>query len=497
MLSTFSSRLLLALIVWTPIPLGSNRTWSLALFDILAALTFAGAVLSVEAGPILRRNALTICCAFIIPVIIACQLLLPAETIPLRSLVIEPANSPFGNTISLAPSSTCIELQKSVALALIFTASLILLNTPQRLKQAAEFMVASGVFQATYGVMVAFGGKKLDLLGIIYYSGGGSATGTYPNRDHLAGYLEMTIAAGVGLLVAQILQSNDPYQGFRAVVRRILITVMEGKARLRIFLALMVIALVLTHSRAGNGSFYISLGICALIGLRIYSKSRNRASLALLFFSLIAVDVLILSAWFGLDQLSERLQSTDTNSENRFLMYPHIIQMIKDEPLGGYGAGSFPSISLLYHDPGVFLYYSHAHNDYMELLVDYGPLGVIPFVMIVLLSLRAAVLSQTQRQDPLLRGIGFAAMMGIISLLLHSLLDFNLQIPANAMTFTLLCAMACAAYTQKHVSAPIEKKRRKKRNRGRSHDEKNLLDAPSSAGSERTGLLRDVELQAH
>jgi putative inorganic carbon (HCO3(-)) transporter len=65
--------------------------------------------------------------------------------------------------------------------------------------------------------------------------------------------------------------------------------------------------------------------------------------------------------------------------------------------------------------------------------------------MIVLSSLWAAVMAQRRRQNQVLRGMAFAAMMGIISLMIHASVDFNHYIPANAMLFILLCAFAWAS----------------------------------------------------
>jgi putative inorganic carbon (HCO3(-)) transporter len=62
---------------------------------------------------------------------------------------------------------------------------------------------------------------------------------------------------------------------------------------------------------------------------------------------------------------------------------------------------------------------------------------------------------KTQRHTAILKGMGFAAMMGIMSIMIHSSTDFNLHIPANALLFTLLCAIACISHSmeqQEHRS---------------------------------------------
>ena len=68
--------------------------------------------------------------------------------------------------------------------------------------------------------------------------------------------------------------------------------------------------------------------------------------------------------------------------------------------------------------------------------------GLAIISMPVVLSLATALIAQLRRRDPLMRGMSFAAIMGITAILIHSTVDFNLKIPANAATFVLLLALA-------------------------------------------------------
>jgi len=51
------------------------------------------------------------------------------------------------------------------------------------------------------------------------------------------------------------------------------------------------------------------------------------------------------------------------------------------------------------------------------------------------------LIAQYKRRDPLMRGMSFAGIMGVIAILIHSSVDFNLQIPANAVMFVILLAL--------------------------------------------------------
>ena len=88
----------------------------------------------------------------------------------------------------------------------------------------------------------------------------------------------------------------------------------------------------------------------------------------------------------------------------------------------------------------------------MQFWIEYGLIGCLFFVSIVILSFIKAIQAQQQRHTAILKGMGFAAMMGIMSIMIHSSTDFNL--------FTLLCAFACIAHSMEHQEH--ETKRRKK-----------------------------------
>ena len=116
--------------------------------------------------------------------------------------------------------------------------------------------------------------------------------------------------------------------------------------------------------------------------------------------------------------------------------------MWKDYPAFGSGLGSFPVVFPRYSGEGTHVAYTHAHNDYLEFGAEVGAVGLALLGLMVSMSFAAALRAQYVRADPLMRGISFAAMMGILALMIHSFVDFNLQIPANAMTFMLLLAFA-------------------------------------------------------
>lgn len=424
--------LLCILVFWAPLPLGSNRVWAAGLlqaaYGVLAiSLCLLLAQGKIGSSPALQnsRGALTL--FFLIPFWIILQLL------PL----------PFdGKPLSLDITASIRSLQNAFWLALLFGICLQLLNTSQRVRTLALVIVASGVFEACYAVLVTLGGKDFDVLGIRSVYAGSSASGTFINRNHLAGYLEMCLSLGIGLMISNLGESATSLT-WRERVRSLLLTLLGPKTRQRLLLIAMVIALVMTHSRMGNTAFFAAMGISAGIGY-FFFKRRSR-SMILLFGSMIVIDVFIISAWFGLDKLAERIEQTPGSRELRLSVNSESWIWFKEHWLAGSGPGSFASVFPTYRSPDVVGFFDYAHNDYLQLLGEYGILGASLFAAIALYSLWTSLQAQRERKKPLMQGMAFGSMMGIISLLIHSSTDFNLHIPANAALFTILCAITFIA----------------------------------------------------
>ena len=227
----------LAVLVWAPLPLASNRDWSTRL---LAGLLLAGLLWAVlllllrhlRATPALRRAWPALAALVAVQAWVAMQLALG---------------------ISVAPDSTRMALLLGCALVAAFVLVLLLVDSRQRILFTARVMVWCGVFQAFFaGAMMMSDVEQVAFLDKTFDRN--SASGTFINRNHLAGFLEMNLAIGIGMLVAQL--HRHPAHNWREFMRRTIDTILSRKFRLRLYLAIMVIGLVLTRSRMGNTAFF-------------------------------------------------------------------------------------------------------------------------------------------------------------------------------------------------------------------------------------------------
>lgn len=449
---------LLILILWLPMPLGSNRPWAWAIMEvwilslsILWLWRFYQGQVKFTSVFFRAKYILILWSLWLIYITFQC-IPLPysyVQWISPEAVHLYPFATPDDMiTLSVEPYATSISLLKSVCYVLLFALTLLLVNRRKRLRWLAYTLVLSGLFQAIYGSAMTLSNLEYGFFHQkIYYLG--VATGTFINRNHLAGYLEMCLAVGIGLLISQL--GHFSHTTWRQRIRSLLAWLMSNKMQLRLCLVIMVIALVLTHSRMGNTAFFVSLMISGIIGL-ILSRHAPRATI-ILFISIIVIDVLIVGTWFGVKKVVQRLEDTHFVTETRDDVNTYNFIYFSDYFWTGSGLGSFSSTFPRYQGFEIKGFYNHAHNDYLEFAVETGIIGLLLMASTIMLSLGTALMALYRRREPLCRGMAFSAMMSIIAILIHSSVDFNLQIPANTATFMLILALAwiaCFLPSNKH-----------------------------------------------
>lgn len=351
---------------------------------------------------------------------------------------------PDSETISVDRFATIQFLLKSISYITLFVLTLLLINSRERLNQLLTVLIYCGAYQATYGIMLTL----TDTNSLIFFDINSQNTnGTFVNRNHFAGYLEMTSAAGIGLLMANLKENHSI--NWRQRIRNTAAWILSKNLHIRIMLAVMIIGLVMSHSRMGNSAFFSSLLVTAMIWL-FSGKKRPKRSAILLIGSLILIDIYIVGAWFGVDKVIDRLENTSANAETRDEVSRDTLDYIKRHPALGSGGGTFYTVYPYYRkdDSGIG-YYNFAHNDYLQITAETGIIGLILIGLAVLITLSHALLALKRRKSVYTRGILFGSIMGMTAILIHSSVDFNLQIPANAAMFTLLMALTWSSSTIK------------------------------------------------
>ena len=324
-----------------------------------------------------------------------------------------------------------------------FVCTLLLVDSMYRVHLLLWTLVWVGLILAVFSGVIAMEGAEFEIMGITLVNNG-RTTGSFINRNHFANYLVLALSAGIGLLIS--MQDRRDSLTWRQRLQSWIETLMGPKARLRIFLALMVISLVLTRSRMGNTAFFASLLTAGVFTLAMI-RGRQRP-LVILIVSLIAIDLFIVGTWFGVEQVVDRIQKTVSvqddeiiiNAQDRIDAIRETGNMIKTAPIVGHGGGGyftrFPGFRA--PDQG---FLDHAHNDYLEFAANYGVPAVLLWAWFMVLSLRKSLNQLKTRNHPLALGACFASLMAMVAMAIHSTVDFSLQIPANASTFMVFLAL--------------------------------------------------------
>ena len=414
----------LCLLVWLPLPLGSNRVWAASLFTcvsvILLSLWCVQFLRNRVAAPITFTKAWPLLALFI-----ASALWVTWQGLSWQGI----------GGFSLDSSATRQQATLSWGLISFLALALLLLNSQTRLRWTVYTLVISGTFQAVYGSLMTLSGAEY-LFFVPKDSYTGVATGTFVNRNHLAGYLVICLSMGLGMMIATL--KSEPSGNWRNRLRRWMTALLGKKILLRIALAIMVIGLVLTHSRMGNSSFFIAMMVTGCLAL-LLSRRASRATVILLS-SLLVIDIFLVGTFFGIEKVVDRLETTSSHRETRDEVDIYSIKLLETHLAEGTGAGTFYTSFPKYRGGDIRIFYDHAHNDYLEFLSERGLIGFIPLLLAVVVTFAVAIRAQWKRRNPLMRGLSFGCLMSMIAMGLHATVDFNLQIPANAASFMLVLA---------------------------------------------------------
>jgi O-antigen ligase len=156
---------------------------------------------------------------------------------------------------------------------------------------------------------------------------------------------------------------------------------------------------------------------------------------------------LAMAAWVGADRAISRvssLKSPEVTLARRISMARGAAHIFLDHPIIGCGTGAlvdvFPAYETAYDGKLV----DHVHNDYLETLAETGLVGGLCGALFLGLLYRQAVKSFLAEQGHFSRALHAGAIAAVSGILLHSLVDFNLQIPANMLLFLVQAALATA-----------------------------------------------------
>jgi O-antigen ligase len=208
--------------------------------------------------------------------------------------------------------------------------------------------------------------------------------------------------------------------------------------------AVMVGTIFLSGSR--GGMLAISAELLFLAVLLVKQKRGIRTAAGIGVFLLIVISLL---AWVGGSELSHRIASvgaghSDLSSDVRTNINRDGIRMILKRPVLGWGLGTFPVVYPQFRTFYTNFFVNEAHNDYLQLLIETGLVGFGIMVWLVVTVYTRALKKIKNWSNDVGGAVSLACLLGLTGILVHSAVDFNLQIPANAALFYVFCTIAAA-----------------------------------------------------
>ncbi|HEV7859149.1 MAG TPA: O-antigen ligase family protein [Pyrinomonadaceae bacterium] len=469
--SSFIFFILCAALVLSTLAYGTVHYWSLAVFQLGAALIIILWALDAWRSRLLRlsRNALQwpLLGLFLLGLFQLLPLGDARETGQLLSVGVQPVRS-----LSLDPYATRLVLVQVLALFVYFAAVLAFTDSPRRLRLLVRTIIIFGFALAIFGVIQSFTSPtKVYWLRELQQS---TPFGPFINRHHFAGYMEMTLALPLGLLFSGAIEKD--------------------KRVLYIFAsALMGVALIMTGSRGGIISLCaLVLFLATLTGLGLRRREGEgsgrhgaegrarvgqkgmlvRAGLALGLVLAFLLGTVLLGGESALSRFVGTVNAEDPTT-GRAHFWSVTLDIIRHHPLLGTGLGAFGVVYTRYDSRNGMYRLDQAHNDYLQIVSDGGVAGLALGLFFVLALFRLGV-AECRSEDMFRRGVAMGALAGCFAVLVHSFFDFTLHTTANALLFLTMAALATLKGRVEQLETGGHRRRRR-RHGSRSAEER--LDA--------------------
>jgi len=306
-------------------------------------------------------------------------------------------------------------------------------------------LIVLGSLEAAYGMVQYLTGYQ-KIFGFTKQFYTDEATGTYINHNHFAGFLELVIpfAAMMVFFHLQSLSAHGVPERRRLRGGRYSLSLHSPILFYVFIMILLLIAVVFSRSRMGIFSVLASLILMAFLG-RLGGGRRAWMVITLL----VIACSMTYAVWIGLDPVISRFETLKPSAledpYGRAAIWKQASGIIRDYPTVGTGLGTFVVAFRRYQTTSLDFLVDHAHNDYLEVTTDTGTLGAgLLFIPIIVLLFKM-ILAYVKARNPYRRSVLLACIGGSAALLIHSVADFNLEIPANALLFAVILGIGSKA----------------------------------------------------
>ena len=435
---------LLFLLAASPLMRGGNRHVAMIVIEA-AALAFLAA-LSFRAGvPRSRPGLRSVLIALLVtsPLWLGLAYLLPLPSGAWNAL---PGRALYGQLLStaglpqqawlpasLAPDATLVSVLAGIPVAAAFIAGLGV-RLPQ-LKLVLKVLVGAAFVQVMIGLLQSAGGSGSSLYFNVEF--GGRPVGTFANTNHFANYIAMALAAYVWLAWMKLREGRrHHHHGHAAALRRAFVIWGAGAV-------LLLVGILVSRSRgaaiAGLPAAMAAIGVALTVG----SRGRAWRTTLLILAGVLGVGV----ALVGIDALVAKFSFGAFAKDASFrtlLASTSLTGAWEFWPLGA-GWGTYAEVYPRFQPASIVGAANYAHQDYAQMLFEGGIFAALLMAGFAWLAItravelvRAAVRNRRLRREEMAATI---CGIGLSGFLLHSLVEFNMHIPANAIVAALFAGI--------------------------------------------------------
>lgn len=382
--------------------------------------------------------------------------MLPAEPEQLSPTATVQA-APTLRPISIYPHATKVELFHWLEILIVFTAVRNQIASTASVRRLAVVSLINGCALALYGLYQFFSTRAGGAASVYGMETVGRVFGPFINRNHAAAFLNLSIAVSVGLLLASI---SDPAEYKRRMIQKpnapeeqdalhgfSPFAVLHSPVQLWtcVAITLMIAGVVCSLSRGGLASLVVALVVSLMLRLT-WPPRIGRVD----FLVLPTVFLMGLLAWVGFKPLETRLATLVSGGSfdaSRWTIWTGLIELVPSYPLFGSGYGTLQYVEPLSRteaDPLRLVNFDylldHAHNDYLEALVEGG---IVRFALTLAMVGAVLYLGFRGLRRYLTRTPGafaFGCLFAVITLTIHSFFDFSATTPAVAILATVVAA---------------------------------------------------------
>lgn len=309
-----------------------------------------------------------------------------------------------------------------------------LLSSQRRIRIIIGVLVVIAIAQTIFGLINYYSGEQ-PLGWKPTHWAAHRVTGTYINRNFFASLVVMVLGT---VLVPVIIKRKNSARYDETGQDKI------NHLAIKTFCVIASVILLSGLVLSGSRGAFLSMAVATCLAV-VLIQLNGRVSLRARYLVLVCVMSAVL---FGARLLQARFNQNMVDATPKIQQWQATMELIAERWFSGYGPGTYEEA---YKGNIPFeaapLIHNHAHSDVLELLLEQGLAGWMPLAIAVLMAFVYALRHARKTKSVTRLAVILSSLFGVSSMVVHSMIDFPFQVPANVLIFLVLVAITLSAST--------------------------------------------------